>query len=134
MSSREQGVAYRFWLRLEQARYDQQMSKHQLHEKTGVARSTIDNLKTSARPPAARIVHALADAVGLDRTDAARLAGLLPARLDPGVSVRDAIAASADYTPDQKQALLGMVDALDAANRRIPQPRTGEDQRTPRAI
>ncbi len=110
-------MAYGFWLRLEQARYEQRLSKADLHERTGIARTTIDNLQTSTRPPQPRIVHALADALGIDRTEAARLAGLLPTQHDPAVDVRAAIAASTAYTPQQKEALLATVDVFDQANR-----------------
>ncbi len=96
------------------------MNQTDLHEKSGIARSTVNNLRTSTRPPLLRIVNALADAVGLDRVEAAQLAGLLPAEPDAsGISVRAAIAASPVYTQAQKDALLAMVDVLDQANAQI---------------
>lgn len=132
MVQRQRGVAYDFWLRLEQARVHNQLTKADLHERSGIARTTIDNLRTSTRTPQARIVHALADAVGLDRDEANRLAGLIPPeRTEADSTVRNAIATSTVYTPQQKEALLAMVDALDEANRAV---RTGEANRSEQAI
>ncbi len=136
MDARREGVAHSLWLRIEELRLARGMTKDDLHKASGVAKTTIDDLRSRTRAPHVRTVHALADAVGLDRTEATRLAGLLPARPDPGISVRDAIAASADYTPEQKRALLAIVDEFDAGNRngRVPQPRSGESRSTRRAV
>ena len=133
MDTPRHGVAHPFWLRLEQLRYERGLTKADLHERSGVARTTIDNLKTSTRPPQPRIVHALAEVVGMDRTEAARLAGLLPAHT-PDVSVRDAIAASAAYTQQQKEALIAFVDVLDTANRTAVAPRSDDAPPAPRAV
>ncbi len=136
MTDRRGGVAYNFWLRIEQIRLDRGMTKDDLHKLSGVAKTTIDDLRTRTGKPHIRTVHALADAVGLNRTEAAQLAGLLPAHVDRAVSVRDAIAATAEYSDEQKRALFAMVDALDAANRngRVPLPRTAEGHRPSRAV
>jgi transcriptional regulator with XRE-family HTH domain len=54
------------------------MTKSQLHQKSGVARSTIDTWKTQPRPPQPATVIAVADVLGIDRGEALRLAGVLP--------------------------------------------------------
>lgn len=50
--------------------------KFWLHKNSGVARNTIDNLEKQPRPPQASTVAAVADVLGIDRKEAARLAGL----------------------------------------------------------
>ncbi len=92
------------------------MTQAEIVERSGVPASTINRLRTSTRAPQPRVVHALADAVELDRDQAAQLAGLLPRTGDATVSVRDAVLASPAYTRAQKDALLAMIDALDEAN------------------
>jgi transcriptional regulator with XRE-family HTH domain len=54
------------------------MTKTQLHQRSGVARSTIEDWKTQPRPPLPSTVNAIADALAIDRTEAQRLAGLIP--------------------------------------------------------
>lgn len=119
------GIAQRFWLRVEQERVAKGMTKEALSTATArhtpdgkvIPRSTIDNLRTTTRPPQPRIVFAIADALGLDRTEAAELAGVLPARTADDIDVRRAIESSPTFTAVQKTALLELVDAMDAANR-----------------
>jgi transcriptional regulator with XRE-family HTH domain len=53
------------------------MTKAQLHQRSGVARSTLDTWKTQPRPPQAATVLAVADALDIDRGEALRLAGVL---------------------------------------------------------
>lgn len=53
------------------------MTKTDLRRRTGVARSTIDSWATQATPPQARTVNKVADALGIDRVEALRLAGIL---------------------------------------------------------
>lgn len=53
------------------------MTKTELRKRTGVARSTIDSWATQATPPQARTVNKVADALGIDRVEALRLAGIL---------------------------------------------------------
>lgn len=52
------------------------MTKVQLHQRSGIARSTIDGWKTAARPPHAATVLAVAKVVGIEAEEALRLAGL----------------------------------------------------------
>lgn len=54
----------------------QGISKNQLHQRSGVARNTIDNWATQPKPPQAGTVAAVADVLGIPREEAAKLAGL----------------------------------------------------------
>jgi hypothetical protein len=117
-------VAYALWARVEQERASKGWSKTELADeatrKAGsgqrIHRPTIDNLRTSTRAPQPRIVNALADALGIDRTEAHQLAGIGAPAPDETADVRAAIRKSRAYSDAQKQMLLEMVDALDAAN------------------
>lgn len=53
------------------------LTKSQLHQRSGVARSTIDTWKTQPRPPQPATVIAVADVLEIDRGEALRLAGVL---------------------------------------------------------
>lgn len=120
-----EGVAQRFWLRVEQQRVELGWTKDRLSVETAghtadgkvIPRSTIDNLRTSSRAPQPRIVHALADALKIDRKEAEVLAGLIPATRPDTQSVRQAIETSATFSLAQKRALLETIDAMEAANR-----------------
>lgn len=87
-------------------------------EYIGLPRNTINNLQDSPRPPLVRTVHTVADAMGWKRQDAERLAGLRPPEAgEPGaVSARDAILRDPNYTEEQRQAMLQLVDIFARAN------------------
>lgn len=53
------------------------LTKSQLHQRSGVARSTIDTWATQPRPPQPATVLAVADVLDIDRGEALRLAGVL---------------------------------------------------------
>lgn len=67
-------------------------------------------------------MHALADALGIARSEAEKLAGISPEVQDAPTDkeVRAAIARSRIYTHQQRLLLFGMLDALDQANRSQP--------------
>lgn len=116
------GPAYEFWLRVERERVRRDWSQEELSRRTSVPPSTLNRLRVNS--PRTSTVNALADALGIDRIEAAQLAGLLrppPERPDRTAarpaSVRDAILADPLYTDEQRQALITMVDAIEAANR-----------------
>lgn len=75
MSKAGSGVAYAFWERIEREQYAQGLTQREVVKRSGIPASTINNLKDSTRPPQPRIVHAIADALGIDRDEAAQLAG-----------------------------------------------------------
>lgn len=52
-------------------------TKTRLWRESGVARSTIEAWETAPRPPQAATVHAVADALGIKRSEALRLAGII---------------------------------------------------------
>ena len=97
------------------------MTDTELHKASGVARSTMDRLETGKRPPQARVIHALADAVHIDRNEALQLAGLKHDDESPDdvstADVRRAVEASSAYTPEQRAMLLQMMDTFDQVNR-----------------
>ncbi len=110
-------MAYRLWERVERERVRLGMTRLALSRKSATSRSTIAGLKASTRAPQPRIVHALADAVGLDRREAEVLAGLVdPPRDGSVVAVREAIGRVAGFTAGQRALLLGMVDVIEQAN------------------
>lgn len=122
MGVKGQGVAYRLWLEVERRRSDRGMTKYDLWlamkdlagEGPSPARSTIDNLRDSTRPPQPRIVRALAEVLGIPWQQAQELAGLIPPGTSPAIDVREAITRSEDYNDAEKRALLGLLDVLDA--------------------
>src|SRR5438874_8983316 len=81
-----EGVPYRFWRRIDQERDERDWSWDRVSEETArhtpdgkaIPRSTIANWRTSTRRPALRLVYAVADALGINRTEAAQLAGHPP--------------------------------------------------------
>jgi hypothetical protein len=128
MADRGRGVAYELWLRVEQERARQGLTKLDLWRRMksalgdgpSPARTTIDNLRDSTRAPSPRIVNALADALGIDRGEAAQLAGIVPPATSAEVDVRDSIRRSATYTDEEKRALLALLDVFDAAKGQAP--------------
>lgn len=52
-------------------------TKAQLADRSGVSRPTVDNWRTNPKPPQARSVNAVADALGIPREHALRLAGVI---------------------------------------------------------
>ncbi|HEX6681665.1 MAG TPA: helix-turn-helix transcriptional regulator [Candidatus Limnocylindrales bacterium] len=124
MAHISRGVAYPFWVRVEDERAAKGWNKAELAERVRLPRSTIDNLKTGSRAPQPRIVNALADALDIDRSEAHQLAGIVPTKADQSADVRRAIETSTAYTETQKQMLLETVDALDAINAAQRRPGT----------
>lgn len=113
------GVAHRFHVRIERERITRGMSKDALASRVGVSRGTLDQLAWIVNPPQPATIMAIADALDIDRDEAAELAGLLPAAYDDSSApVREAIASNPAFTDDQRTTLLQMVAIIDAANRR----------------
>lgn len=110
------GVAFPLWRRLEDERVGRNISKVELAALTGLPRSTYNDLQKTSRPKP-HVVHLYADALGVPREEAERLAGLRSLPGGEQVSVRRAIEQSATFTPRQKAALLGLIDDMEAANR-----------------
>ena len=71
-----QAPAAAFYARVISELARQGKTKTWLHQHSKVARNTIDNLEKQPRPPQASTVAAVADVLGIDRKEAARLAGL----------------------------------------------------------
>ena len=77
MSGNQRGIAYPLWERVERERALKGWSSTRLHSETGISRSTVAKLATQPRPPLPSTVNALADALGIGRETALRLAGVL---------------------------------------------------------
>lgn len=76
--ARGSGVAHALWNRVETERLNNGLTRIELAERTGLARSTIDRLKTGRRTPQPETVRALATELDIDLTEAFELAGLGP--------------------------------------------------------
>jgi transcriptional regulator with XRE-family HTH domain len=73
--------------RIETIRANAGMTKSRLAEITGVPRGTVERWRDQKRPPLPESVMKVADALGIDRGEALRLAGVLdgvPPPADPG--------------------------------------------------
>ncbi|MFC8846743.1 MULTISPECIES: helix-turn-helix domain-containing protein [unclassified Micromonospora] len=121
----ERGVAYDFWWRVRTEQDTRGWTDEELRARTGVARTTVDRLQAGKRPPTARVVNALADALDIDPTEAHRLAGRTPAppaahpgeEGEPRVSAREAILRDPLYTAQQRKTMLELLDIFEQANR-----------------
>jgi transcriptional regulator with XRE-family HTH domain len=69
--------AARFYDAVVSALASRGLNKLKLHELTGVARSTIDGWRTQTRPPYAEKILIVAEALGIDKEEALRLAGVV---------------------------------------------------------
>ncbi|MBQ1064521.1 helix-turn-helix transcriptional regulator [Micromonospora sp. C41] len=116
----ERGPAYNFWVRVKTEQATRGWSDSELNRRSGVSRNTIKDLGTRTRVEA-ETINALADALDIPRTDAHRLAGIVPADAHTSderrVSVREAILADPNYNEQQRQTMLQLVDIIDQANR-----------------
>lgn len=119
------GVAYKLWQAVEDYRLDHTWSKVRMAEHLKLPRNTISRLEDSARPPSVETVHAIADAISIDRREAEAMAGLRAPAPGGAVSVRDAIAADPLYTDEQRRIMLDLVDLIDQANAGRPERRAG---------
>lgn len=113
------------------------MSLRELVDRSGVSATTISRLRTAPardRRKRREIVIRLADTLNAALAereptaeplfagdDALRLAGLIEPD-EPQFSVRESIIKSREYDDRQKQALLVLLDGLDAANARLNGP------------
>jgi transcriptional regulator with XRE-family HTH domain len=71
------GIAYPLYQRVERERALRGWSATRLRNETGVSRSTVAKWATQQQPPQPGTVNAVADALGIDRAEALRLAGIL---------------------------------------------------------
>ncbi|MFF3853188.1 multiprotein-bridging factor 1 family protein [Micromonospora sp. NPDC002575] len=121
----ERGVAYDFWWRVRTEQGTRGWTDEELRARTGVARTTVDRLQAGKRPPTARVVNALAEALDIDLTEAHRLAGRTPVppatygggEGEPRVSAREAILRDPAFTDQQRRTLLELLDIFQQANR-----------------
>ena len=120
MSDAARGIAYPLYERVERERVLRGWSSTKLHQETGVSRSTIAKWRTQQRPPQPATVFAVADRLGISRTEALSLAGLLTDSRQAGPDVpdtpaRQAILTRPGLTEKDRQIALAVYDALAAA-------------------
>jgi transcriptional regulator with XRE-family HTH domain len=92
------------------------MTQTEVLARTGLSPQTVDRLRTSparAEGPRRKTVLALAAVLAIPEDEALTLAGLAPGR--ERVDVRAAINAG-PYTTEQKNALLGVLNVIEASN------------------
>jgi hypothetical protein len=122
------GPAFQFWLAVQRALDQTEMSLRELTEASGITRTTIARLKTSPardRRKRREVVLRLAATLNAaarernvekpfpDEAEVLALAGLADPAGDDAVSVRDSVLRSTEYDDQQKQALLSLLDVLD---------------------
>lgn len=130
------GPAYDFWLQTQRALDLAEISLRELVERSGVSATTISRLRSAPardRNKRRQIVQTLAATLnqavrekGLPDErlpfpgdeDVLRLAGLLLPEPDGSVSVRVAVLSSTEYTAEQTDVLLRLLDVFDRANGR----------------
>lgn len=115
--SRRRGTAFELWQEVDRRRQEHEWTFDQLAEHAGVARQTIDRLRFTDKP-AARTVHGLADALGMDRAEARRLAAgqtgtTVSATLE---RLRQTLDESTDLAPEHRQLLILAINAIAEAN------------------
>lgn len=77
MADQQRGVAYGLFERVNNERAEQGWTWMRLQERSGVARSTIYSWAKIQTPPQPATVNPVADALGIPRIEALRLAGIL---------------------------------------------------------
>ena len=124
-------MAYELWRLVEKERLNAGLTKLELAQRSGVARTTINRLRSGVEPPSVKTVHALADALHIDRERSEILGGLQTPEPQPNdtVDVRVAIASSAAYTTHQRDMLLSMVDLIESANRAATNSGASDERR-----
>ncbi len=131
---RSRGPAFDFWVAVQRGLDRTEMSLRELVDRSGVSATTISRLQTAPardRRKRREIVIKIAETLNaalaerepdaeplFTGDDALQLAGLIESG-EPRVSVRESILKSSEYDDRQKQALLVLLDGLDAANARV---------------
>ena len=85
-------------------------TKTELSDRSGVARTTIDNWRTNRRSPTDGTVNDVADVLGIDRAAAHDLAGVI----DPGAGPEIESAAMADLHKQFRDNPEGLLKAIRA--------------------
>lgn len=111
------GIAHAFHERIELERARLGLSKDALANKAGVGRGTLDLLPWRVEPPSAKTVKGIAEALGIPIGEAVELAGLVRTHsADASAEAREVISRIPGYSKQQRDALLTVIAAIDAAN------------------
>jgi transcriptional regulator with XRE-family HTH domain len=105
----ERGVAFPLYERVERERVLRGWSSTQMEDKTGVARQTVGKWRTNPMTPQPGTVNAVADALGIDREEALRLAGILTSGIPedaPLCSFERETLDSRILSPDQQAGVI----------------------------
>ena len=94
-------------------------TKVELAERSGVARTTIDNWNTNRRRPSAQAVNAVADTLGIDREEAHVLAGIVLPDAETGARILRQMVQDMGLPDDQLAAVL---EEIEATRRGDPPP------------
>lgn len=94
------------------------MTKAELTDRSGVAKSTIDKWERNPGKPQARSVTKVADALGIPRERAVRLAGIIPPPPARGLSERTQRLMREEVGDEMTAALIAHAEHL--ASGRIP--------------
>ncbi|MFF0721305.1 helix-turn-helix domain-containing protein [Micromonospora sp. NPDC003816] len=121
----DRGVAYDFWWRVRTEQDSRGWTDDELKARTGIARTTVDRLRAGKRPPTARVVNALADALGINMSEAHQLAGRTPPAPEnsdepagrTAADAREAILRDPIYNDEQREAMLRLHDLFARTNR-----------------
>jgi transcriptional regulator with XRE-family HTH domain len=115
MPDAPRGIAYPLYQRVNRELALRGWTHVELQRKSGVARSTVAKWATGQQPPMPDRVNAVADALGIDRAEALRLAGILTE-----IPARPHRPLFSDEELDTLEAELGIpLDRLDPETRRI---------------
>jgi transcriptional regulator with XRE-family HTH domain len=120
VASGERGVAYAFWEHIQRRLYEQGLDQKWLVEHSRVSAMTLNRLRAQRNPPRTETIIAIADALNIDRDEAGRLAGRLPAKPQVHDGADDPIAAvmgSPLFLDEQKASLVQAMRDMLAANR-----------------
>lgn len=90
-------------------------TKAELTERSGVAKSTIDNWAKNPRKPQSAKVNAVADELGIPRKRALRLAGIIASAPDVPKEVQDAVRKAWPDPADQQRVIESIAESMNGA-------------------
>ena len=91
------------------------LSLRKLSDMAGISNPYLSQIERGLRKPSAEILQQIAKALQISAESLYERAGLLSPDDKPRVGVREAIAADADLTAEQRQALLNVYESFVSA-------------------
>jgi len=117
MSDAKRGIALPLHRRVKQEIALLGWTNTELHARSGVSRSTVEKWATQQQPPQPRTVNAVADALGIPRAEALRLAGILTDAPLAGTALPDPlerIASDRALSPEMRRAFIELAERMRA--------------------